>query len=473
MQINGNSRIAVDTLGIGNGGNLFIVAENLIGLSNNSQISASTLFNSKGDAGNITIETADLIVKDNSNIVTITEEQGNAGQIFKLTATNSIDLSNNSSIAASVLSSGKGNGGNVTVITNDLTLNNNSDITASTAGEGDAGNVFVLSDNSIKLSDSSGILATVLSGGTGNGGNITIGTNYLDISNLSEISVSTAEQTNGGNLYIEATESIFLNKGKIAASTQLGDGGNLTLTDFEMLVFENNSLVSAESFTNNRNGGNIFIDGDFLIAFPNQNNDIIANNTSGFGGNIELNTEVLFGIEVRRNHPDTNDIDASGEVNFNQPQTLKLRDLSNVSLEIVSIESMSRTCSTASLDEETSGLAVKGRGGTPPEPTEPLDAETLIVDDKITANGSQNNNVGTFHGTVGVIDELPPQGENYSALNSEEIHANIQPVAYQDNGEPIYLARGVIKQKDGSVILTAYPTDNTESRTVANQYNCD
>ena len=52
------------------------------------------------------------------------------------------------------------------------------------------------------------------------------------------------------------------------------------------------------------------------------------------------------------------------------------------------------------------------------------------------------------------------------------IPPHIKPVAYEDNGEPIYLARGVVFTEEGHPILTAFPTPYTVPRTPDNPYGC-
>jgi large exoprotein involved in heme utilization and adhesion len=197
---------------------------------------------------------------------------------------------------------------------------------------------------------------------------------------------------------------------------------------------------------------------------------------------IVINAEGLLNIEENDNATDrngnlinnTNDIDASsdvaglsGNVTINTPDSNPIRDNTKLTQNVVaSTVETNDACSVSETGEiETSGLVVKGKGGVPPEPTEPINADNLIVDGETTSDVSQNNNiqnnnnVGTFHGT--------------SLQKPEEIPSYIQPVAYHDNGEPIYLARGVIVKEDGNVILTAYPTHNTQLRSAEKRSGCD
>ncbi|MEM7590388.1 MAG: hypothetical protein AAF383_02500 [Cyanobacteria bacterium P01_A01_bin.83] len=56
------------------------------------------------------------------------------------------------------------------------------------------------------------------------------------------------------------------------------------------LILQDDSLISAQAF-GNANGGNLAIDTNFIIAFPEGNNDIIASAEQGQGGNITINAE--------------------------------------------------------------------------------------------------------------------------------------------------------------------------------------
>ena len=106
------------------------------------------------------------------------------------------------------------------------------------------------------------------------------------------------------------------------------DGGNIELNIIESLTLEKNSLISAQAF-GDANGGNINISDGFLIANPNENNDILATAIRGDGGNINISGDGIFGIKEGSSKPRnfSNDIDASSEfgldgmVSFNFPET--------------------------------------------------------------------------------------------------------------------------------------------------------
>ena len=86
------------------------------------------------------------------------------------------------------------------------------------------------------------------------------------------------------------------------------------------------------------------------------------------------------------------------------------------------------------------GLAIKGKGGILPEPTEPFDSGLLLVDGQVVTP-----NLQTQYPTISPIK---------TSLG------DITP------------ARGLIKTEDGQVILTAYRTDKIDTRTPNISANC-
>lgn len=101
---------------------------------------------------------------------------------------------------------------------------------------------------------------------------------------------------------------------RVTAETVADDGGNIILRNVEVLQLGNNSLISTTAGTDRAggNGGNIDIDADFIVAFPNENSDIRANAFTGNGGRVEITTEGLFGIAAQsQDNSFTNDITAS------------------------------------------------------------------------------------------------------------------------------------------------------------------
>jgi large exoprotein involved in heme utilization and adhesion len=143
---------------------------------------------------------------------------------------------------------------------------------------------------------------------------------------------------------------------------------------------------------NNANGGNVTINADnsFVVARTgvNQNNDIIANASKGKGGNIEITTQGILGIQEHRQSPLTNDIDASsqfglnGNIDINQLNTdpsRGLTELPNVPTDVTN--QIAAACPTTVEEADRLGsFIVSGRGGLPPNPTELLGDDNILTE---------------------------------------------------------------------------------------------
>jgi large exoprotein involved in heme utilization and adhesion len=171
----------------------------------------------------------------------------------------------------------------------------------------------------------------------------------------------------------------------LSASTPVGTGGNITLQIADHLTLRDNSTISAQALEN-ADGGNIDIDADFIVAFPNQNNDIIANAAQGNGGNINISTLAIFGIEERSSIPPniTNDLDASSE--FGLDGTIAINELDINPAEALeelptAVIDVTRLIAQ-NLCQQLKGseFIVTGKGGLAPNPSQVRDGEIIEVD---------------------------------------------------------------------------------------------
>lgn len=116
-----------------------------------------------------------------------------------------------------------------------------------------------------------------------------------------------AEDEGGaGNIEVQARNVELDEASEITAETVSGQGGNIRLSDVELLLLRNGSLISTTAGTEQAGGdsGNIAIDSNFVVAVPNENSDITANAFSGSGGNVTITTQGLFGIEPQASPTD-------------------------------------------------------------------------------------------------------------------------------------------------------------------------
>ncbi|MEM9276621.1 MAG: filamentous hemagglutinin, partial [Cyanobacteria bacterium P01_F01_bin.143] len=196
------------------------------------------------------------------------------------------------------------------------------------------------------------------------------------------------------------------------------------------------------------NGGDINIDTNFIVTTPNQNSDIVANALQGSGGNINISAEAIFGIEERPLNDITNDINASSEFGLDGNVSIDTPDINRLQTDIElpnsiveTQQNVSQACQSDRTSDEPRGLTIKGKGGLPPQPTEPFESDSILVDGEIKTPNLQTQS------------------------------PEIKPIATSIGD--IYPARGIIKTEEGKIILTAYVTDNLNTRTPHNSTNCN
>ena len=452
---------------------------------------------SKGNAGNITINATDSVVLDGLNqidpdksfslIISQVQEnvEGQGGNI-NISAP-SISLANFSLVSTNAKQGsspqlGSRGAGNVTLEADTITVTTGSIIDALTETDFDGGDIQI-SANVLKLNNGGKIVAGNDAGG--NAGNINLniaGDIILNNGNppenfffseqiLQDLEFKTGIFANnfpgstgdGGNIDITADSINFEDNGSISAKTVSGEGGNVTLRVNDNISMRNNSLISAKA-GGTGDGGNIEIDTTFIIAQPNQNSDILAS-AGRQGGRITIDAEGIFAIEVRPPDRVTNDIDASGgveqgQVIINNPDVDITRGLTETPQNVVQPEqTVTQACQSTNVADEPSGLTIKGKGGIPPEPTEPFMADALIPDGKPITIDKETD-----------LTSLLVEESESEQLDPHYIPPHIKPI--ETSMGDIYPARGIIKTEDGEIILTVYPTDNVNTRTPHNSANC-
>ena len=447
----------------------------VINLNNGAVVVADN--QADGQGGNVTVETEQLILS-NASIIANAFGEGNAGSIV-VNSEELISLTEGSSLEAVVREDATGNGGDISVTTETLNVTEGSQISTTTFGAGNAGSLTIDATNSVNLIGiqeqlPSGLLANALIG-DGTGGNIFVITDRLNIEDSATITVSnflddSVEPGTGeaGILRVEANSVTLDNDVTIDAATQSGNGGNITFDIANNLNLQNNSQISARAF-DRASGGNINIDAKFIIATPNQNNDIIASAEQGAGGEINITAESLLGIEERALNPITNDINASsdfgleGTVSVETPDNNPLRNTAELPVRVVTSDVVTSDACSASSLEERSGLIVRGKGGVPPIPTDPFVEETLITEEQIVSYNEEEEERA--------VAEKPSLSNN-DAEDLGLIPSDVEPVAISNTGEKLYLARGVIKKEDDTIVLTAYPTNSDVSRKAVSVGEC-
>ncbi|MFN6515767.1 MAG: filamentous hemagglutinin N-terminal domain-containing protein [Nostoc sp. CreGUA01] len=467
--------VSVSTFNTGQGGELTVMAKEFVELSgayrggrSSSGLFAQSNIGATGNAGNLTIKTGQLFIRNGAQIGTSTFSSGNGGTML-VDASKSVEVngtairSDGSRVSSGIFSSvgrrpdvtqptGKGGditinssrlvvedggqiqantfargaGGTLTLNLENLLIQNGGEVGASTFNEGLGGKVTVNALESIEVSGSgigdTGLgnsnirrVNSILSAGSeglGDSGNLTIATKNFLVRDGGQVTVSGLGVGNPGNLDITA-KAILLNEGALSATTVSGSKANIQLQVSDLVVLRNNSSISAQAF-NKGDGGNINIDTNFVVANPNENSDIIANASEGSGGKINITAQGIFGLQFRETLTSLSDINASSElgingvVEINTPDVNPSNGLVNLPTNLVDASRLIvQTCRNGgeARANEQSEFIVTGRGGLPPNPIEPLSSDVIWQD--LQLHTLLNEQLSDSQEEVKLVSEIP------------------------------------------------------------------
>jgi filamentous hemagglutinin family protein len=435
-----------------------------------------------GDPGKLTIRTRQLLIRDGARISSSVSGQKPENQsisdtpTISIMATDSVTLIGTSpgerrSSSISVQTSrGNKKAGNIAIATNHLILQDGAEISAATFGAGDGGNIAIDADTvEVTGASATGKRVSRIFAGTGDpeevsrddsgdspqpnkneltgdGGNIEIISKRLAIADRGQISVNEEGIGKAGDLNITTDFLTLDRQGQITASTQSGDGGDINLIANNLLILRRESDIRTDAGVAGAggDGGNIDIFARFIIATPSENSNITANAFEGKGGNINITTDGIFGIEFRDRPTSLSDITASSRFGINGTVFLNI-------LEVNPVYSLAKLPSTtvdragliaqnvcAIRENQVAGgssFVITGKGGLPNNPNEPLSNLTGTVE---WANPDENG------GRTNV--EAP-------SLHSE-----------QESNSIIQEAQGWMQNSDGTIALIAQaPTVTPQS----------
>lgn len=511
LSIQDGFRIEASTFGTGNGGNIQIRASEVEVIGTNpqpireanrifrrgeltsgivSQVAEGAGINS-GDAGSLTIDTQRLVILDGGVVSTATFAGGDGGTLT-INASESIFLSGasplisrdqfRSGIFVSAEPDATGTVGELTITTDQLTLDDRAEISANNRGSGQPGlatlNVDALlvqggseirasslgvGDGGTLIVNADSILITgtgdirgetipsalsALARSSGDAGNLQITASTVEVRDGAEVSVSGRESGAAGNLFITA-DTLRLDRGRLTASTNAGEGAEITIQNLTLLEMRDRSQITAEA-DNAANGGNITINAPdgFVVAFPNQDNDIIANAFEGRGGDIRITANSIIGLQEQRAilNNGTNDIDASSElgtsgtVTLNRPDVDPSQGLVELPTDVTDASSLiAQACPSGVMaEQELSEFVITGRGGLPPNPSD-TDSINPVATDWVTLESSEEQSIGEERAEDAEDNEIAFPSD----LTDREI-IEAQGWMIDENGQVILLAQAPV-----------------------------
>ena len=484
LLVRDGAQVSTTTSGESKGGSLKVDAIDiqLIGEAANSLFpsglaTSAKMPNSK-DAGDLTIKTNTLLVRNGAQVLTVTYGAGKGGSLtvdasdIQLIGRSAFDKG--FGLATSAQPNSTGDAGNLTVKTNTLLVRDGAQIGTSTFGEGKGGNLTVSADKVQVIGRSandrpSGLIASTQ--GIGKAGNLNITTQQLLISNGAQATASSTGVAVAGDIGINAS-SVQLDNGKITSQTRSGNGGNLKLNIADLLLMRRGSEISTTAGTAQQpgDGGNITINAPsgFIVAASKENSDITANAFSGSGGRVTIDATGIFGMTPRSRedlvrllgtNPDpqrlpTNDITAISQTSPNLSGTVTVNTLGIdptqglVNLPVIPVDTKVAQGCYAGGSQAQSEFTITGRGGLPPNPGEPLSTDAVSVN-------------------LVTLENPEARHEERNRATQSQSHTREHPQKSSSANPPTQIveAQGWIVNKNGDVELVAFaPTATPHNR---------
>lgn len=412
--LTGGAEVGAAAFGQGNSGDVTLNIRDSVELIGHSLLAKgdapSGIVNAtliSGKAGNVSLATRKLIVRDGAVVFSASvlvrptqgppRPQSGTGSAGNLVIdADSIEVSGIEPTllfpsTVSTFTSARGNAGDTTVNARQIVVRDGGLIGSYTTGLGNAGRLTLNATESILVEGVAKNGTSALIGASavgldpvlqqifflpplpsGNVKEMSIVTDKLTLRNGGRVGVQHDGTGNAGNLLIQAN-SIFLdNGGAITASTRSGEGGNMNLQVDNLLRLRHNSRIEAQA-GGSGNGGNITINAPIIGTSPAENSDIIANAITGRGGNIDITTQGVYGLEFRPQLTFQSDITASSEFGVSgtvQINTFSVTPTSGVVPLQAKLVDPSQQIAPGCTENQSNSFVVTGRGGLPTNPTQ-------------------------------------------------------------------------------------------------------
>ena len=459
LVVSNDSVLQTNTFGIGSVGDIEIKVPNgSIEISNNSKVNSSVSslidFMAIGEGGDIQIVAQEILLENGSSIDASTLGQGNAGNI-NISLKDSLDVTSSSAVKSLVDLEAVGDGGNVTIEANSISLDSGSQLLSNVFGEGEGGNISLNFVDSINIAGtntegfSSGLVTTTEKEAEGSAGNITVNTGSFQIANGAIVSSQTLNDGDGGNISIDADTFGAINGGQIVTSAaSSGDAGNINIQVFDNLLLSGNDLNFANRlaefgdeivgneapgnsgfFANVRPeasgaGGNINVEAGQLSILDNAEINVSAAGTGAAGslsidaqdvnlnsGSLTAETTVGNQGNITLNNTDTLLLDNNSQITTNAIQSATGGDIAISSKGIALLD-----------DSDITANAVRGQGGNIQITTQGLFQEPnseITAASELGIDGTVRINNLDRDPTSGIFElpDVPIDAENILAQN--------------------------------------------------------
>jgi filamentous hemagglutinin family protein len=321
---------------------------------------------SRGNGGEVIIDSRNNVTIKNGVINTTSIKQGNAGDIL-IRANDNISIINSlisSNIGSSSGSEAVGNVGTIKLEGKSVSLTNGSQLQAGffPGGTGEGGLISIQGTDSVYLDDTA-VFANSEAGAVGNSSQIELSGRTISLTQTL-LNANNGGQGNGGDVTLSAQDEISLKSASRIFSSGLL-GGNIILQSNGAIIFKDLSVINSSSYTSvaETKGGDINITSQSLLltggsqinsetlgaadtgkimitaegnvrleglnssaAYPNAIFSIVKTGAEGNSRGIEINTGSLILADGAEISAPTYDKGNGGEINITATDRISLTD---------------------------------------------------------------------------------------------------------------------------------------------------
>ena len=390
IDLSGDAEIRSSTRGIGDAGVVNITASDRLELRDDSQIESSTA-QSTGNAGSVQIRTSDLVILDGADITSSTAGSGNAGSIEIVAETALMDSRGDTGgfngITTQNTASSTGNAGAITLEIDNLVIRDASQINSSAFGTGDAGDVSITSetividdlgteqDALVGVSTSVQLDSRFDPGEGGDAGSIVIVADNLVLrGDGAEIASANDDVGAAGTIDIQLSGGLVLDRGAdIVTLSESGGGGGITIqADDYISVSGPGGNITSTVANDDGDAGDILIETPVLAL---GDGSILAQADAGSGGDIQVSVNDLILSPTAEINAEAGATGVDGTVAVSSPESDVSGGLVAFDGRFLDVSSLLRERCAARRADESSSFTL-GTGGALPAD---LDAPRLSL----------------------------------------------------------------------------------------------
>ncbi|BAZ23838.1 filamentous hemagglutinin family outer membrane protein [Kalymmatonema gypsitolerans NIES-4073] len=306
---------------------------------------------------------------------------------------------------------GSADAGDLRINTKQLIVEDGGGVGATTLDTGRGGDIFINASQSVQVSGKtrdSQFPPTGIATASGDrlltslypfnptaaAGNLSLTTGKLIVQNGATVNVESIGVGNAGTINVVADAIALSNQGSINASTGSGAGGNINLRAQDIRLRGGSRIrTDADSSI----GGNININTDTLLAW--ENSDITANARAGSGGRVSITAQGIFGTQFRNKLTPKSDITATSNLSpqFNGTVELDTGEINPAQGLVQLPENFTQASdgrssagygdriATGCPADQGNYFIITGRGGLPEDPRQTLRGQIILQDLRLTS----------------------------------------------------------------------------------------